>query len=470
MSYSQEKSVIMDGEEVRPLKPYGVGVDTHSKFIQVCVLVKEGNLIRQYENEFSTSWETLKNAGDWAREIIRQKSVPTVYPEILSYTIESTSTYHLPVLKAFGGRPSVVNPVLAGHTRRKTDVLDARLLAYQNMTGLWPESFVVSEEIQEFRLLMKQGQYHQRQCTGISNRINNYILRFGHTVGSLRSVVDIRNRALIEDICGEGFDFAEAAETDGGRFVCPAGIPGTAKEVIKKMYAEYDEHKAECDKYRARAMDYAKNIMWETENGLVKGEELIKNMLTIPYIGERAVLTWLAEVITPLRFPTPRHVSAYCGCDPSLKISAGKVTSQTRRKGNDKIHRQLVLSAGTCINHHKEPFGIWGYQLYKKHAKGGYKKACGAVARRLSVALYYIHLRNEPFSYEKYKFFKTDVPEVKADEMGLSQRVVNRLKENGLTDSKEVVNMLVSGQLFKLGGFGKQAVREINKWFQENKR
>jgi hypothetical protein len=337
------------------------------------------------------------------------------------------------------------------------------------MTGLWPESFVVSEQIQEFRLLMKQGQYHRNECTGISQRINNYILRFGHTLGSLRSVVDMRNRALIEDMCENGYDFSDGFETDSARVVCPAGIPDTAKTIIRKMFEEYDEHKKVSDEYYKRAIEYAKSIEWETDNGYVSGEILISHLLSVPYIGEKAVMTWLAEVITPLRFPTSCHISAYCGCDPSLKISAGKVTSQTRRKGNDKLHRQLVLSAGTCINHHREPFGTWGYQLYKKHAKGGYKKACGAVARRMAIALYYVHKRNEPFSYEKYKFFKSQVKSVSVDEMGFSRRVVNRLKENGLTDSKDIIAQLISGNIFKLGGFGKVAVTEINKWFQDNK-
>ena len=140
MNDVMEKLNVKNGGEVRPLYDYGVGIDTHRDFIQVCVLVREGSAIKMYESEHRTTWESLVNAGKWAVNIIMEKSTPTIEPEPLRYTIESTSTYHLSVIKAIKGNPSVVNPVLAGSTKRKrkTDVLDARILSYHSMTGLWP--------------------------------------------------------------------------------------------------------------------------------------------------------------------------------------------------------------------------------------------------------------------------------------------------------------------------------------------
>ena len=41
-----EKFSVENGEEVRPLYDYGVGIDTHRDFIQVCVLVREGSTIK----------------------------------------------------------------------------------------------------------------------------------------------------------------------------------------------------------------------------------------------------------------------------------------------------------------------------------------------------------------------------------------------------------------------------------------
>lgn len=465
-----EKFSVGNGEEVRPLYDYGVGIDTHRDFIQVCVLVREGGTIKMYESEHRTTWEGLVGAGKWARDIIRGKSIPTTEPDPLRYAIESTSTYHLPVIKAMGGTPSIVNPMLAGSSKRKTDVLDARLLSYQSMTGLWPESFVIPPEIQEFRLLMKQRDCSVRACTALTNRINNYILRFGHTLGSYKSVRSMENRAVIEDMCGDGYVYTDNYPgIEAGQFICPGGLPQEAGQIIKDMYMEYDAHDEKAGHYQKLAMEYAKKTDWETGHGYVKGNALIKNLLTVPGVGELTALVWLCEIVTPLRFKTPSQLAAYCGCDPSLKVSAGKVTSQTRRKGNSKLHSQLVRTAGACINRHSEPFGQWGYAISKKHVKGGYKKASGAVARRIAVSLYHVHKRNEPFTYDRYDFYKVDVPCVQARDMGFSKRLENMLASNGLADSKSITESYTTGKIHEIKGFGKKSAQDVNTWIQDNK-
>jgi len=469
MNHLQEELSAGNGAEVRPLHDYGVGIDTHRDFIQVCVLLRQGAAIKQYESEHRTTWAGLLNAGEWIKKTINEKSIPTLNPEPLRYTIESTSTYHMPVLKALAGRPSVVNPVLAGSARRKTDVLDARLLAYQSMTGLWPESFIASRETQEFRLLMRQREYHVRQCTAISNRINNYILRFGHTLGSFKSVRSMECRALIEDMCRDDYAYEGSWGADGARFICPDGLPDAVKRLISGMYADFDAHEEKVKLYQKSALDFAKGVDWETSSGHIRGDALIKNLSTVPGVGEMTILAWLSEVVTPLRFDTVKQLCAFCGCDPTLKVSAGKVTSQVRRKGNVKMHYQLTKIAGTCINRHSEPFGKWGYAIYKKHSKGGYKKACGAVARRIASAMYYVHLHNAPFSYDKYNFFKYEVPCVGIDAMGFPNRVARVLAANGLVDSRSVTDAFLTGGVHGLKGFGAKAAQVVQAWIDHNK-
>jgi hypothetical protein len=174
-------------------------------------------------------------------------------------------------------------------------------------------------------------------------------------------------------------------------------------------------------------------------------------------------------VVTPLRFSAKEKLVAFCGCDPSLKVSAGKITSQTRRGGNTRLHFQLIKVAGSCINRHKEPFGQWGYAILQRHAKGGYKKACGAVARRIATAMYFIHTNSEPFSYDKYNFHKIEVPDVTLDEMQLSTRTHNVLTHNNLTNSQAVTSLFITGELHRMRGLGKKSIAEIDGWIQSNK-
>jgi hypothetical protein len=150
-------------------------------------------------------------------------------------------------------------------------------------------------------------------------------------------------------------------------------------------------------------------------------------------------------------------------------VSAGKVTSQTRRKGNANLHYQLTEIAGACINRHSEPFGRWGYAISKKQAKGAYKKASGAVARRIAVSLYFVHKQNAPFSYDKYNFYKIDVPNVPLCDMGFSKRLENLLFSTGLTDSKAISESYIIGKVYEIKGLGKKSASEINTWIQSNK-
>lgn len=463
-----------DEEEAQTLKEYGIGIDCHSKFIQVCVMYRTGYEVKKAEMAFSTSWKALKESREWAEEIIKKRSIPTADTEIWHYTLESTGTYHLPVIRAWGGYPSVVNPLLASPSRRKTDKLDANLLAYQNMTGLWPESFVVSDEIQELRVIMRQRGVHQRNATQITNRINNYILRFGHTLGATGSVRNMSGRSVIEDICNDVYNydkFSEGTSVFTADYVCPEGFPPEIKKLLLDMYEQYDEQTKKLQEITKLALSRAKEIDFTCKDGKTQtGKELIKNLCTVPGIGEQTALLWLTEIVDPLRFPNQKALSAYCGCDPSVKVSAGKVTSQTRRRGNEKIHIALVRAAGTLVRAHSEPFGRWGYNIQCKSSKGGYKKACSAVARRLAVAMYHINLNCEPFSYEKYAFYKVRVKKVLLSEVETFGNYTKKILERcGYVDTIRLAEDFLKGRLADRIGIGAKTLKEVHDWILVNK-
>lgn len=79
------------------INAYWVGVDCHSKFIQVCVLLPTAQGTKRREKEFSTRWQDLVGAGNWARQQISSDAGAAA--ELLErgfrYTLESTGTYHL---------------------------------------------------------------------------------------------------------------------------------------------------------------------------------------------------------------------------------------------------------------------------------------------------------------------------------------------------------------------------------------
>jgi hypothetical protein len=221
-----------DAAEVQQiLYPYGVGVDTHSKFIQVCVLLAPrggkaaGDVLRR-EKEFATDWRSLERAAEWAFGLLPKST----RRDQMRYCIQSTGTYHLPVLRAWGGIPCVVNPLLAGPTRRKTDVLDTRLLAHHSITGVWKPSYIPTQQGQELRVLWAQRREAVRAATRTSNRLNNIVLRFGHTFGAHHPMRSLEGEGILTDLID--------GVPPGVKGVCPAGLPPNMRPVVGKLLAD----------------------------------------------------------------------------------------------------------------------------------------------------------------------------------------------------------------------------------------
>jgi hypothetical protein len=179
--------------------------------------------------------------------------------------------------------------------------------------------------------------------------------------------------------------------------------------------------------------------------------------MTAPGVGEKTAITWLANIVDPTRFPNQKAVAAYCSLDPSLKISAQKVTSTKKRKGNKALHSALCMSASIIIGKHDEFFGRWGYRIYQQTGK--WKKATNAVARRLSTALYFMNLNAEPFSYDKYQLTKEisvlDMPLDDLEKLNHGfHRYISILKSIGIFRTKPLVHSYYACELRGCKGLG----------------
>lgn len=81
-SYDMENILKMvdesEGEEVHSAKPYGIGIDTAAKFIDVTVFVIQGDKCMSYYRRFLTDWNSLVTAKAWAVGIIENCSDPKI--------------------------------------------------------------------------------------------------------------------------------------------------------------------------------------------------------------------------------------------------------------------------------------------------------------------------------------------------------------------------------------------------------
>jgi transposase len=488
--------------DVQVISPYGVGIDTHSKFIQVCVMYQHpqpgGNVtVRQREKEFSTHWHDLIAAKLWVLGILG----PKADPDTLRYCIESTGTYHLPVLKAFGGIPSVVNPLLAGASHRKTDVLDARTLAHHSITGLWKASFIPTQQAQILRVLWARRREMTRRATRAANQLNNIVLRFGFTFGADVSMRSIQAENILSDL----IDGAPVSVPGAP----PDGLPPEVRPVISALLKDLRSDLNEAHHATVASENFIKSRDWPIappdtpdpptpihhvsrftphvsrfphhESRIthhaplaprtsplsprtIPGTDLLALLRTVPGVGENTALTWLSEITDPRRFQNAKQVAAFAGCDPSLKISAGKVTSYVRRQGNLRLHQALLYAASGLLRRTDDPLGNWGRSIAGRHKKGGHKKACGAIARRLACGLWEVHRRGQPWSYDQYTLAQKIVCPLTPLGTLLPRKAVLVLRSAGIRNSHQLAAAYNDGKLAAIQGFGDTSIRAVKQW------
>lgn len=444
---------ITENDDAEYVKEYGIGIDCHSKFIEVCIRYRNETIIQKANKRFSTNWNDLTAARDWCINVLKTKANPIPDLSIpLHYLVESTANYHMPVCMAWGGNPTIINPTIAGATKRKTDVLDSRLLALHDQINIWRECYIPGEDIKTLRVMIAQRDRCIHDATVAGNRINNIITRFGLTIGREGSVVKKPEiRALVEDQISDHPSLIEG--------ICPIPIPMEVRIVLRAEYEKFDLLTTQAEEWKSKIFEKARSIDWETDTGTLHGEEMIRILSTAPQVGELTAIIWLARIVTPRRFRNAKALSAYCGLDPSLKISADKVTSTVTRGGNKALHKALNMSAHRLIYHHNEMFGIWGYNLLQQTGKK--KKAANAVARKLSVALFYMMKTGTEFSYDNYRSIRNiDVFDIPVEELILInkdfKRYIRILKENNINTTVDLATAYISCSLGSCRGLGKK--------------
>ena len=454
-SYFPGKGILVEiknnGETVQVTRPYGLGVDTHKRFISVTLITCSNLQYIRFQQDFPTTSGGILTAKEWAMDLIEKYCIPPVDDEEpLHYCIESTATFHYPILKLWGGKPSVVNPVLAKAGKRKTDRIDSSVLASSDLTNYWKTSYVPDEDINELRVMVNEREYYSRLATKVTNRIANTLTRFGYTIsreGSVPSNEKIRSIVLNliaeEPIIPETFHLGP--------------IPEVTRAKLREDYQLFDQFSKRSDEYKEKMMAKARSMTWETGEGPVSGTDMINMLTTAPQVGDVTAVVWLANVVSPLRFPNAKALAAYCGLDPSVKTSAGKKTSDKKRGGNIVLHKTLCSCGNRLLSHPSEMFGRWGNSLVKKGTSRN--RARNAVARKLAVSLYYMMLYNKPFSYEKYdlpqEMILLDISlEEFAKMVPKFRRYIRILNEMEITTTGELVRAYVTCCFDNVDGLG----------------
>ena len=120
------------------------------------------------------------------------------------------------------------------------------------------------------------------------------------------------------------------------------------------------------------------------------------------------------------------------------------------------MHKALNMSAHRLIHRHNEMFGIWGYNLQQQTGKK--KKVANAVARKLSVAMFYMMKTGTEFTYDNYHSIRNiDVP---VENLVLInhdfKRYIRILKENDINTTIDLATAYITCSLGSCRGLGKK--------------
>src|SRR5262249_16512995 len=353
------------------------GVDCHSRFFQICVLIPGGSQLVQIERRVPALWPELRAAMAWIVRTLREHDI-AVSASDLRYTCESTGQYHMPICLAWRGRPAIINPSDTGHVRRKTDRLDATKLGQHSLHGLWRESWMAPDEIQELRVLALQRSKLVAERSRLTNRINSDMLRFGHVVGQLGKINGPVVRALIEDFCANG---SVALHRD---HFSDTRIPPGVALVFDQRWKRIDALDQEIKLIEDACLKQADRLTWRIGEGRKAcGRELPLNLGSLAGVGAPAVIPWLAEVGDITRFGSVNKLLAYAGLDPSKDISAGKVTGTKPRKGNARLQAALRNAARAMLGRAPScKFSMWARGYMGRHSPAGKAKLSDAFDRR----------------------------------------------------------------------------------------
>ena len=364
--------------------------------------------------------------------------------------MESTGTYWYGahrLLSQQGFKVCLVNPRHAKNIAgRKTDEQDARWLCRLHSYGLLRASFVVSEDFQDLRDLMRQRDLllkdRSRQVLLMTKLLDQMNVKVHKVISDLSGSTGM---AIVRFIAQgvppratnwERFHNA-LMKVDRATFVrtLQADYSHCTCFLLAQHLAQYDllnEHIGAIDRYGERLLvakieglaqadlaaeqeqDFIRPLM--TKTGRKRKTAASKNtplydqhyylqellgvdMTTLPGMQTQSLLEILAELGTDMeqKFPTAAHFTSWLQLSPNPKISAGKVIGKKRVSSVNRVHAVFRNCAFSLAN----SSGYFGqfYRSIKRKSNG--KTANKALARKLAVIFYKMFIHKTAYDEER---------------------------------------------------------------------
>lgn len=250
-----------------------------------------------------------------------------------------------------------------GKIAAKTDRIDAHVLAFLSLRDLVPAIWIPTQEVRADRERARYRLHLVKHRTALKNRIHAVMIAHG----SLCPVSDLFGKGGRQLL--DGIDFAEPWKTN----------VVSCLELIDHL----DTQIKACERELRRA---------------AAAHPYVALLKTIPGVGDVLGYTIASEIGDIGRFPTAKHLVGYTGLTPRVHQSGDTDWRGPLTRNGPKYLRWALIEAAIWAARH--PAYNHRYQRTKQRLgkQRGAKIARVEVARKLTVAIYWMLTRKEQFN------------------------------------------------------------------------
>jgi len=319
---------------------HSIGCDLHKKTITMCVV----NQARVPSASRRFSCTDTAGITAWLTEF-----------RPFQLVVEATASYEwfVKLIEPSADRVILAHPgklrVIAESTR-KSDKLDARVLAEFLALDMIPEAHRPSPRQRAHRNLVRQRYYLRKRTTSVKNRIRRVLSNYN---GDFPDLFSIRARRE-------------------GRHM-PGSLSAADRFVLVQLWKEYDFHIEQTDAIE-------KAIRKLAASAPIPEAQVRRLLRTIPGVGEVTVEAFISEVGDVRRFGSQKKVAAYAGLSPGQRESAGKVKELNITHRGSRLLRWALNQASWQLVRRDLRWRAIFEGLAKRR---GRKRAITAISRRL---------------------------------------------------------------------------------------
>lgn len=332
-----------------------VGVDLHKKSISICVVLQEGAervVVRRARFACKGTEDIQKFFDDLG---------------LYQVVVEATAAYEwfVRLVEPTAERVVLAHPgklrVIADSTR-KTDKIDAQVLAEFLALNMIPEAWRPTPRVREHRTLVRQRRYVRARLTSVKNKVRNVVANYNS-------------------------DIAELFSKAGQEYLKNLKLTTADRFVVDMLLEELEQHNERLNQVDAELRRFARKAP-------VAEREARKVLESIPYVGDVTIDVVLAEVGDIRRFSSQRKATAYAGLAPGIRESENKRRQLGITKAGSPLLRwALIEAAWRLVSRTRR----WGFLFDRLKRRCGSKKAIVAVARRLWCVMVSMMHRGEKY-------------------------------------------------------------------------